>query len=109
MGLVVVCDSSAGITRIRFAGRGRLALLSAWLTQAPRAIRLIVRESIRQNEGYCQALPHPRYRTRLFHSSFNCNCRGLSPDCRLKKSPSRRLNLPGSSSMGKCADPSNRM
>jgi len=38
MGVVVVCDSSAGITRIRFAGRGRLALLSAWLTQAPRAL-----------------------------------------------------------------------
>jgi hypothetical protein len=33
----MVCDSSAGITRIRFAGRGQLVLLSAWLYQAPRA------------------------------------------------------------------------
>jgi len=56
MGSLGVCDSSAGITRIRFAGRGRLALLSAWLTQAPRAIMLVLQESIRQTEGYCQAL-----------------------------------------------------
>jgi hypothetical protein len=38
----VGCDSSAGITRIRFAGRGLMALLSAWQHQAPRANWLVV-------------------------------------------------------------------
>lgn len=34
------CDSSAGITRIRYAGQALMALLSARQHRAPRAIQL---------------------------------------------------------------------
>lgn len=41
-----LCDSSAGIIRIRFAGRGLLALLSAQQYRAPRAWLMISEDCI---------------------------------------------------------------
>jgi hypothetical protein len=91
------CDTSAGIIRIRFAGRRLMTFLSACLEQAPRANPVLLDKKYIQPGATCQVIQ----RTLRFHSSFSCNCRGLSPELKARKSAIRRLNLLASSNIGK--------